>query len=106
MRHVFISYQHNDGDFAENLISRIEKVGLETWVDNDHLQAGEDWRTEIDQAIKDAFALIVIMTPEARSSEYVTYEWAFAWGAGVKVIPILYKETKLHPRLEALQYLN
>jgi HEAT repeat protein len=106
MRHVFISYHHDDGDFAENLISRIERVGLETWVDNDHLHAGEDWRTEIDQAIKDAYALIVIMTPEARSSEYVTYEWAFAWGAGVKVIPVLYKDTKLHPRLEALQYLN
>ena len=106
MRHVFISYHHDDGDFAENLISRIEKVDLETWVDNDHLQAGEDWRTEIDQAIKDACALIVIMTPEARSSEYVTYEWAFAWGAGVKVIPVLYKDTKLHPRLEALQYLD
>ena len=106
MRHVFISYHHDDGDFAENLISRIEKAGFETWVDDARLHGGEDWRTEIDQAIKDAFALIVIMTPEARSSEYVTYEWAFAWGAGVKVIPVLNKDTKLHPRLEALQYLN
>jgi HEAT repeat protein len=106
MRHIFISYHHGDGDFAEVLINRIEKAGFETWVDNDRLRAGEDWRTEIDQAIKTALALIVIMTPEARSSEYVTYEWASAWGAGVKVIPILYKDTKLHPRLEALQYLN
>lgn len=106
MQHIFISYHHGDGDFAEILINRIEKAGFETWVDNDRLHAGEDWRTEIDQAIKAALALIVIMSPEARSSEYVTYEWAFAWGAGVKVIPILYKDTKLHPRLEALQYLN
>jgi len=106
MRHIFISYHHGDGDFAEVLINRIEKAGFETWVDSDRLHAGEDWRAEIDQAIKAALALIVIMTPEARSSEYVTYEWAFAWGAGVKVIPVLYKDTKLHPRLEALQYLN
>ncbi len=60
----------------------------------------------IDLAIKDAFALIVIMTPEAKASEYVTYEWAFAWGVGVKVIPIMLKTTPLHPRLEALQYLD
>ncbi len=46
------------------------------------------------------------MSPEARSSEYVTYEWAFAYGIGLKIIPILYKDTKLHPRLEALQYLD
>ncbi len=46
------------------------------------------------------------MSPEAKASEYVTYEWAFAWGAGVKVLPVIYKDTPLHPRLEALQHLD
>lgn len=46
------------------------------------------------------------MSPEARASEYVTYEWAYALGAGISVIPILYKQTELHPRLAALQYLD
>ncbi len=46
------------------------------------------------------------MSPKAKASEYVTYEWAFAWGAGIRVIPVLYKETILHPRLEALHHLN
>ncbi len=87
MKHIFISYKHEDGDFAENLVYKIKEAGFQTWVDND-LNAGDDWRTKIDQAIKDACALIVIMSPEARASEYVTYEWAFAWGAGVKVIPV------------------
>src|SRR5947208_1733510 len=105
-KHVFISYQHEDSDFAQVLIYKIKGAGFETWVDNDRLRAGEDWRAGIDQSIKDAFALIVIMTPEAKASEYVTYEWAFAWGVGVKVIPIMLKTTLLHPRLEALQYLD
>src|SRR5437764_14170014 len=105
MKHVFISFKHEDLDFAENVISRLEKVGFSTWAD-DKLRAGDDWRTTIDLAIKNAFALVVIMTPEAKASEYVTYEWAFAWGAGVKVIPVLLRPTELHPRLEALQYLD
>ena len=105
-KHIFISYKHEDGDFAEVLIYRLEKAGFNTWVDNDKLHAGEDWRSEIDQAIKSAFALIVIMTSEAKASEYITYEWAFAWGAGVKVIPVVLKHTPLHPRLEALQNLD
>ena len=50
--------------------------------------------------------LALLMTPEAKSSEYVTYEWAFAWGVGIKVIPIMLRATQLHPRLEALQYLD
>jgi hypothetical protein len=46
------------------------------------------------------------MTPEAKESEYVTYEWAYATGAGVKVVPLMVKTTQMHPRLESLQYLD
>jgi HEAT repeat protein len=46
------------------------------------------------------------MSPAAKRSEYVTYEWAFAVGAKIQVIPLIYKSTPLHPRLEALQHLN
>jgi HEAT repeat protein len=105
MQHVFISFKHEDLDFADNVISRLEKEGFTTWADF-KIGAGEEWRNAIDLAIKNAFALIVIMTPEAKASEYVTYEWAFAWGVGIRVIPIMLRSTPLHPRLEALQYLD
>jgi len=103
---VFICYHHDDGDFADLLKSRIKAAGFDPWKAPESIRPGEEWRAEIDQAIKDAFALIVVMTPEAKASEYVTYEWAFALGARVRVIPVLLKTTKLHPRLEALQYLD
>jgi hypothetical protein len=102
----FISHCHVDGDFAELLKLRIEKEGYTAWTDIERLSVGVDWRQEIDLAIKSAAALIVVMTPEAKQSEYVTYEWAYAWGIGVKVIPIMLKNTQLHPRLETLQYLD
>jgi predicted nucleotide-binding protein len=102
----FISHSHDDGDFAELLKLRIEREGFTAWTDLERLSVGVDWRQEIDKAIKDSAALIVIMTPDARQSEYVTYEWAFAWGVGIKVIPIMLKPTQLHPRLETLQHLD
>jgi hypothetical protein len=105
MQHVFISFKHEDLDFAENVIGRLEKEGFATWADF-KIGAGEEWRNSIDLAIKNALALVVIMTPEAKASEYVTYEWAFAWGVGIRVIPIMLRLTQLHPRLEALQYLD
>jgi hypothetical protein len=104
--HVFISYSHADGDFAEVLRTRLKGGGFDVWTDEDRLLAGEDWRNGIDQAIRSACTLIVVVTPSAKASEYVTYEWAFAWGVGVKVIPILLEPTPLHPRLEVLQYLD
>jgi HEAT repeat protein len=104
--HVFISYSHANGDFAEILRTRLEGSGFNVWTDEDRLVAGEDWRNGIDKAVRSACALIVVMTPSAKASEYVTYEWAFASGVGVKVIPILLEPTPLHPRLEVLQYLD
>jgi hypothetical protein len=104
--HVFICHDSVDGDFAELLKLRLDKEGYTGWIDTDRLRPGEDWRLEIDEAIRTAVAVIVIVTPEAKSSEYVTYEWSFAWGAGKKVIPLLLRATQLHPRLDALQYID
>ena len=103
---VFISHCGQDGDFAELLKLQLENNGYNAWIDIERLKAGEDWRQEIDDAIKKSIAVIVVMTKEARESEYVTYEWSFGWGAETKIIPILLKQTQLHPRLESLQYFD
>ena len=34
MQHVFISFMHEDLDFMENVISRLEKEGFTTWADS------------------------------------------------------------------------
>lgn len=106
-QHVFVSYRHNDNDFADMLMRQLQMAGFTIWIDSQHLRAGENWREAINHAIQDAFALVLIISPEAKSSEYVTYEWAFAQGAGVKVVPVLLRPTdRLHPQLEQLQYLD
>jgi hypothetical protein len=105
-KHVFLSYKHQESTFATELIQRLTAIGFKLWVDAEQLRAGENWRETINLAIKDSFALVVIITPESKTSEYVTYEWAFAQGAGIKIVPVLLRPTKLHPQLETLQYLD
>jgi hypothetical protein len=46
--------------------------------------------------------VILIATPNAMKSIYVSYEWSFALGVGVRVIPVILKQTDLHPRLMTL----
>ena len=79
MNHIFISHCHEDRKFAKSCQTRLSENGFTAWR-SDSIPAGEDWRKEIDKAIKEAFALVVVITPESKASEYVTYEWAFAWG--------------------------
>jgi HEAT repeat protein len=106
VKHFFISYSRLDAEFGENLISRLHGQGFDTWVDTEQIPPGYVWRTAIDEAIRASAAVIVVMTPAAKASEYVTYEWAYALGAGVPVIPVLLDRIDLHPVLAALQYLE
>jgi len=107
MAKVFISYDREDSDFAELVQARLEKAGHDTLMDTEFLNVGDNWRDELDQAIRGSHVLLVIMTPEAVVSDYVSYEWAFALGAHGKIIPLeLKKVIPFHPRLDVLQRLD
>ncbi|MBI3246580.1 MAG: toll/interleukin-1 receptor domain-containing protein [Deltaproteobacteria bacterium] len=102
----FISHAKEDGDFAENLKGRLRELDLDGWIDIDVLEAGVDWRKEIDEAILESSALILVLSPDSKASEYVTYEWAFALGSGLRIVPLMLRDTSIHPRLEVFQYLD
>jgi hypothetical protein len=105
MGHVFVSYARKDSQFVEMLHQKLKEANFDVWTDS-VVRPGNDWRQDIDEAIRNAFAVLVIVTPAAKTSEYVTYEWAYALGLGIKVIPIILKSTPLHPRLEFLQHIE
>jgi hypothetical protein len=103
---VFISHAHADGDFAELLKKAVEEAGFRAWIDADRLPVGFDWREGIDEAVRKSVAIVAVISPRSAISEYVTYEWAFAYGAGIRVIPVVIEPTKMHPRLDVLQHLD
>ena len=104
---IFISYHHTDEDFAEVLRARVNAdTSMAAWTFKQRLRAGDDWRLEIDHAIRTSAVLVHVITPEAATSRYVTYEWAYAMGLGIPIVPVLLRETELHPKLSALQHLD
>lgn len=101
MSHLFVSFDSEDREFADILSTTIKReTDLDTWLYTEKLPAGERWRDSIDQAIEECLALVLIMTPAAADSMYVTYEWSFADGLGRPVVPVLLKSTNLHPKLK------
>jgi TIR domain len=107
MKHTFVSYAREDKVFARQLTSRLRESGRIPWQDLRNLRGGDHWQVKIDEALQKAEALVVVMSPPATKSQYVTYEWAFALGAGVPVIPVVVKKrTALHPRLNYIQYID
>ncbi|MGQ9889614.1 MAG: HEAT repeat domain-containing protein [Aggregatilineales bacterium] len=99
MAYVYISRACADSDFARAAAARLSAAGLTARLGEDD----QSWSETTDRAIREAFALITIVTPDARACEQMTYEWAFAAGAGVPVVPLVLRPAPLPPRLSALR---
>ena len=89
MPYVFISYSHQDGiDYANELFTMLEAYNLTPWRDKQAITASYSWSQEIDDAIDDSYAMVVIGTKAAMQSVGVTYEWAKAMGMHIPVIAL------------------
>lgn len=106
MKHIFVSYAREDKIFAQALARRLRESKRVPWQDLRDILGGDNWQITIDNALRNAEALVVIMSPNATKSQYVTYEWAFALGAGVRVVPVIRKPATLHPRLHSIQNID
>ena len=108
MPQVFISYASRDAIFADLAKMKLHATSIQVWLDQGALRAGAEWRKAIDEGISSSHVVLVVITPQSCKSAYVTYEWAFALGKGIKVIPVLLEGNAddLHPRLAVLQYLD
>lgn len=99
MKKVYLAFAAADAQRADEVRRILLAQGYRPWNDPEPLP-GADWRQEMEAAIGAADALVVLLTAEAAASIAVTYEWAFALGAGLPVFALIYEETPEHPRLQ------
>lgn len=91
MGYVFISYSRVDTALALEVRTELQAAGIQVRLDTSDLSAGQPWRPAIDRLIRESTAVLVVVTDNALASEEVTYEWAFALGVGVPVVPVLFR---------------
>jgi len=102
MAHLFLSYHHADVDFAFQIHAQLERAGFAIDINPDP-EAGITWAAWTDPLIRSAFVHLPLLTPASRASEIIAYEWAYACGAGVPIIPLVAAGVIPHPRLAALE---
>jgi TIR domain len=79
--HAFISYVREDAHEADLLQRRLEAAGLRVWRDTAHLWPGQDWRSEIQRAIRDdalVFLACFSHSSVSRGSSYQNEEIGLA----------------------------
>ncbi len=102
--HVFISYSHKDSDYTHRLADEMERHNIPVWID-DRIDYGTRWPQVIEEKIDTCGAFVLIMSDNARASDWVNNELTYALGKGKQVFPLLLKgETWL--AVASIQYVN
>lgn len=87
-KQLFVSYSRRDTDYAEKLTRHLRRSGFNVWIDT-KIDYGESWFNEIDEAVKNCAAFVLIMTPDAEQSEWVRKEVLLAKRYDRPLFPLL-----------------
>jgi len=72
--YIFVSHSSKDRKFTTRLAERLHEAGFRCWIDVEDIPDGSTWMREIEQAVKDCGAMIVVMSKDGRESEWVERE--------------------------------
>jgi hypothetical protein len=106
MEKIFISYSRRDIDFVRTLARDLENVGYDVWWDISDLRGGDDWLRVIPNEIEASDQFIVVLSPNAVSSEWVRKEYAQALSLRKKIIPIMLVRTGVPFALNTINYVD
>jgi small GTP-binding protein len=89
-RHVYMSYSRKDEDVMKAITSELRKSGYEIWVDNENLIPGTPiWESEIEKALITSVAVIVLLSPDSKQSQWVRREISYAEEYKKRIYPVL-----------------
>jgi formylglycine-generating enzyme required for sulfatase activity len=106
MTQVFISYSRRDLAFAEQLADDLKNTGFDVWYDLSGIGGGARWRVEIENALRESQYVIIVLSPDSVTSEWVEREFLFASNLKRKIIPLLYRRCDLPLSYVNLNYVD
>lgn len=97
---IFISYRATDGrPIADQLKAHLEELGYPVWLDEakeldgeTKILPGTPVQQQIDQALADASIVLLLDTPAAPASPWITHEVDTANGLLLPVLPLCFRE--------------
>lgn len=89
---VFITYSRQDTDFAKQLIADLEQAGHACWIDTTKIKGGDEWVDMIADAIRNSYALVVLVTKKSLNSLWVRKEILWAEQKQKLIVPMILED--------------
>lgn len=95
---VFLSYTHDAHFIMRRVREILTNAGFTVWNDDD-IRSGAEWHPAIEDAIRDADSIVIIITPSTRDSTWVAMEYVYAKTSAKCIFPLLVmgKDEKVIP---------
>ena len=89
---IFLSYAHVDKGKAKQIYQDLKRYGLDVWFDDESLLAGQDWKRQIEIAIKECDYFIALISSAVLShSGFIHSELRYSF----KILDEYYPESKI-----------
>jgi hypothetical protein len=92
---VFISYSHNDQEWAKEFASSLRARGVDVWFDLWSIAPGEPISTAIEQGLRNSDAIVILLTSERARRPTEFFELGAALGLGKRIVPIVASDVEL-----------
>jgi hypothetical protein len=97
--YVFISHGSDDRDEAAALSAFIEARGIRTWIAPRDVRPGQDYSEQLQHAIEQCAAFVVLVTDKANTSPYVRAETEMAFSTSKPIFPVRQRDIQPAPGL-------
>jgi len=102
--HLLIVYAREDWEVVvAPLLARLQDTRLNAWVDQYLKLGSENWRASIDQALKECWLMVLVVSPDALKSNTVKMMYRYFLTENKPVIPLIYGGTPLPQELSRLR---
>jgi hypothetical protein len=108
---IFISYSHEDRQFAQRLANALHNAGEEVWWDQWEVAPGDSLIRKIfEEGLANASAFVVILSPRSVNSRWVREELDVATVQRIegvtRLIPVMIEKTEIPTSLRSLLWLD
>lgn len=106
-KRVFLSYSsRGNADVAQAVAEHLRNAGVKVW-DSHELRPGIEWASQIQDAMDQANALVIVVPTEP--NKYVSRELELAQSKGLKILPVIANPTDpstIDPSISKLAWID
>jgi hypothetical protein len=101
---VFISYAHQDHDFAKSIVKALQTIGAHPLIDRHELKVGDNIRAVLNDMLDKSDFILFVVSPNSAKSDWGKNEIEQAMKKGKRILPVVLDRSSIPSQLSDLYY--